>query len=477
MECALDNNCPALRRIAELEAMLKQAVEKIKELETRLKTDSSNSSKPPSGDGLGKNTHQRSLRKKSGLKPGGQPGHPGSGPEWSDNPDHTEPHALNACPHCGVDLSGVKGRVVRRRQSTDIPPPEAPKTTEHQLWEKTCFNCGGECVGEFPPNIKAPTQYGPQLMTRAALINNAYQFIPLARASELMRDFFLCPMSGGTIVNAGKRLFENTERPEIVIKDQLRKVDVLNADESTMRGPGGNHHIHFAGTERLSHLGFHKSRGNDAMDEIGILPEFKGTLVTDFYPAYERYGRRHGACGAHALRELNGVGMLMEGQSWANRMSESIMAIKEAVDEAKAQGLGKLEERKLAVLLKEYDAAIKAGARQNKVVLADLETGRRGAKKTKAVNLLARLHLKRDRVLLFAHDFSVPFDNNLAERGVRMSKVKQKISGAFRGKDGGRIYCRIRSYVDTARKNGVTAFKAVLDAFLGKPFIPATDSS
>lgn len=473
----MDNNCPALRRLAELEAMLKQATERIKELEARLKTDSSNSSKPSGSDGLGKKTHQRSLRKKSGRKPGGQKGHPGSGPEWSDNPDHAEPHALNACPNCGVDLSGVKGRVVRRRQSTDIPPPEAPKITEHQLVEKACPHCGEKCIGEFPPDIKAPTQYGPQLMARAALLNNAYQFIPLARASELMRDFFLCPMSGGTIVNAGKRLFEITEGAESVIKDQLRKVDVLNADETTMRGPGGNHHVHFAGTERLSHLGFHKSRGNDAMDEIGILPEFKGTLVTDFYPAYERYGTRHGKCGGHLLRELKAVGMLVEGQSWAMRMTDAIMAIKDAVDDAKSKGHGSLGAGELARLTRRYDDAVKSGARQNKVVLADLETGRRGAKKTKALNLLARLHLGKDRVLLFAHDFSVPFDNNLAERGVRMSKVKQKISGVFRGKDGGRIYCRIRSYVDTARKNGVNAFKAVLDAFMGKPFIPTTNTS
>jgi len=473
----MDNNCPAMRRLAELEAMLKQATERIKELEARLKTDSSNSSKPSGSDGLGKKTHQRSIRKKSGRKPGGQKGHPGSGPEWSDNPDHVEPHALNACPHCGVDLSVVEGRVVRRRQSTDIPPPGAPKITEHQLVEKTCPHCGEKCVGEFPPDINAPTQYGPQLLTRAAYVNSAFQFVPLARASELMEAFFLCKMSTGTIVNAGKRLYENTEEPEKAIKEQLRGAAVLNADESPVRGPGGNHHIHFAGTERLSHLGFHKSRGDDAVKEIGILPEFKGTVVSDSYPLYDNYGKRNGACGAHILRELNGVGLLMEGQSWAIRMTDAIMSIKEAVDEAKAKGLDKLGTAKLAALSVKYDAAIKAGARQNKVPLAGLEIGKRGAKKTKAVNLLARLHLKKDRVLLFAHDFSVPFDNNLAERGVRMSKVKQKISGTFRGKDGGKIFCRIRSYVDTARKNGVSAFEAILNAFTGKPFMPTTNTS
>jgi hypothetical protein len=292
-----------------------------------------------------------------------------------------------------------------------------------------------------------------------------------------MEAFFLCKMSTGTIVNAGKRLYEITEEPEKAIKEQLRGVEVLNADESPMRGPDGNHHIHFAGTGRLSHLGFHKSRGDDAVKEIGVLPEFKGTIVSDSYPLYDNYGTRNGACGAHILRELKGVGMLMEGQSWASRMTDAIMSIKEAVDTAKAAGLDKLDAAKLSALTAQYDAAIKTGARQNKVPLAGLEIGKRGAKKTKAVNLLARLHLKKDRVLLFAHDFSVPFDNNLAERGQRMSKVKQKISGTFRGKEAGKMFCRIRSYVDTARKNGMSAFKAILDAFTGKPFMPTTNTS
>jgi hypothetical protein len=350
------------------------------------------------------------------------------------------------------------------------------ETTEHQAIEKVCPKCGRVCTGQFPPGVDGPVQYGAQVNARAAYIGAAYHFIPLARASEMMDNLFNCPMSTGTIVNASRRLFDLTEKSEEAIKEILKKEKLIHVDETPVRSLGANGYIHFAGTESLSHLAFDTSRGLDAIAKIGILPEFKETLVSDFYPAYERYGSRHAGCGAHILRELKHVGLDMEGQGWALRALDAIMDIKRAVDEAKAAGLTSLDPFILAKLCLRYDAAIKAGARQNKTTVDELEVGKRGSKKNKAANLLARLHLKKDRILLFAHDFTVPFDNNLAERGVRMSKVKQKISGSYRGEDGAKIYCRIRSYVDTARKQGVDPFKAILDAFHGNPFMPLGDT-
>lgn len=508
----MDKTCPAHRRITELEARAeklalrsksdrlevrrlkslvkglkaqlksgKDAISKlqaeVKEFKARLKLDSGNSSKPPSSDGLGRKTHQRSLRQKSGRKAGGQFGHPGACLAWSDSPDHIVPHAVDACPECECGLHGVDGRVAARRQVKDIPPPPRLETTEHQAIEKVCPKCGRVCAGQFPPGVDGPVQYGPQADARAAYIGAAYQFIPLARASEMMGKLFNCPMSTGTIVNAARRLFELTEKPEEAIKKILKKEKLIHVDETPVRSLGANGHIHFAGTERLSHLGFDASRGLDAIAKIGILPEFKGTLVSDFYSAYENYGRRHAGCGAHILRELKHVGMDMEGQGWALQALDAIMDIKRAVDGAKAAGLPRLDPVTLARLSSRYDAAVKAGARQNKTTVDELEVGRRGAKKSKAANLLARLHLKKERILLFAHDFAVPFDNNLAERGVRMSKVKQRISGCYRGKEGAKIYCRIRSYVDTARKHGVDPFEAILGAFHGNPFMPLGDTA
>ena len=462
--------------ISKLEAEKKELEAKVKELEGRLKLDSGNSSKPPSSDGLGRKTHQRSLRERTGRILGGQHGHPGACLAWSDSPEHIAPHAVDACPECECGLHGVDGRVAARRQVKDIPPPPPLVTTEHHAIEKVCPKCGRVCTGPSPPGVDGPVQYGAQLNARAAYIGAAYQFIPLARASEMMGKLFNCPMSTGTIVNAARRLFDLTKKPEEAIKEILKKEQLLHVDETPVRSLGANGYIHFAGTERLSHLAFDTSRGIDAVEIIGILPEFKEAIVSDFYPAYDRYGTRHGGCGAHILRELKHVGMDMEGQGWAFRAIDAIMDIKRAVDVAKAAGLTRIDPFILCKLSLRYDAAIKAGARQNKTTVGELEVGRRGAKKSKAANLLARLHLKKERILLSAHDFAVPFDNNLAERGVRMSKVKQKISGCHRGKEGAKIYYGIRSYVDTARKQGIDPFKAILDAFHGNPFMPLGDT-
>ena len=252
---------------------------------------------------------------------------------------------------------------------------------------------------------------------------------------------------------------------------------MAGCDETGVRAVGSLHWLHTVSTQFLTWYSAHKRRGREAMDAAGILCDYRGCAVHDFWDSYLKYGCDHAFCNGHLLRELVFLWEEQE-QKWAKSMIDHLLDIKEAVDTARTAGLTALPDSDLDRFCKRYECIVDVGYAQNPVTEAPAAPKRRGRRKqTKARNLLDRFRDHPDGILAFMRNFSIPFDNNLAERDLRMMKLRQKISGTFRNFDALVNFCRIRGYVSTARKNGHNALDALRRVFLGDPFVPAINTS
>jgi len=449
-------------RIAELE-------ERVKELEARLKMNSTNSHKPPSSDGPAK---PPVLKRKKGERPsGGQRGHEGHTLRMVDNPEETVVHSPRECSSCGRPLGSVKPEEeCERRQVFDLPPINIA-VTEHRSERKVCPRCGELNRAPFPHGVEAPAQYGNRLKAFASYLN-CYQLIPLGRACEMIGDIFGHEICEATLVSATSAMSEILEPVMDAIGRGLLASSVLNLDETGMSVEGKGNWLHVTSTDELTLYAVHGRRGRQAMNSIGILPLFTGTIVHDFWRPYFAFPCRHALCNAHILRELKYVHEVL-GQLWAGKMIKLLLDIKAAVDEREEKGFSSLSWWKGGKFTAAYQEILDTGFLENPPPDRSGEARKRGRpKKTKALNLLERMRDYRKEILLFMKDFSVGFDNNLSERDLRMAKVKMKISGTFRSWDGAHAFCRIRSYVSTAKKNSIPVIQALEDALNGKPFIP-----
>jgi transposase/uncharacterized coiled-coil protein SlyX len=443
--------------------------ERVKQLESQINTNSRNSGKPPSSDGL---KRTKSLRKKSGKKSGAQKGHPGHTLEMVDHPDKVELHRVTLCQCCGASLTGKPSESVERRQVVDTPPLKL-EATEHRAEQKTCHICGTVNKADFPDGVNQPVQYGPRIKSLATYMNQ-YQLIPYDRVEEFFKDLFGQPFSEGSLFTANQVLYESLEGFEQETKRLILNEPVICCDETGARVEGKNHWLHVACTPKLTCYGIYPKRGSEAMDEMGILPLYTGIAKHDCLPPYFKYKDFiDSLCNAHHLRELTWVFENLN-QVWAQQMYDLLLDAKAAVDEAKENSKTHLELDQLTGFLSRYSSAIALGYEENPFFEAwPPPKGKRGRpKKTKPRNLLERLHRYRTETLNFMFDFRIPFDNNQAERDLRMTKVQQKISGGFRSLHGAKIFCRIRSYISTAKKNSVPVLDVIRDAFLGHPFVP-----
>ena len=465
----MDRRIHALeRQVQDLTVRLDASEQRVRQLEDQLSRNSRNSSKPPSTDGF-KKPAPKSLRQKTERKPGGQPGHTGQTLAMVDKPDHTELHKVECCAGCGLSLAQQSPDSIEKRQVHDLPPLRLI-VTEHQVETKTC-SCGHLNKAAFPRGVSAPVQYGCGIKASAVYLKN-YQFLPYARTCELLNDLFGCPMSEGTLANIISQSYELAENPVEKIRDLIERAEVAHFDETGSRVESKLWWMHSASTAETTYYDIHRKRGSEAFEDIGILSEFIGRAIHDFWKPYFGYNCLHGLCNAHHLRELIFVHEQYQ-QNWADDMIKCLLDIKDAVHLAR-QTTDRLDSQQIQHFEDKYQRILDEGYAQNPLppqpFNAKKKRGRR--KKTKARNLLERLDTHRDEALAFMYDFNVPFDNNQAERDLRMMKVQQKISGMFRTEDGAKAFCRIRSYISTARKNAIGAMDALTRLFNGSPFIP-----
>jgi transposase len=432
------------------------------ELEALFAKDSHNSSRPPSSDPpWAKRT--RSLRRPSGRRPGGQAGHHGETLRMSAHPCRIVEHRPRQCRNCHAAL--FKSQIVRhlRQQVWEVVPAKL-KVTEHRLALLRCSQCGQTTRGEFPNSVRSGVQYGPGVKARVLYLQQ-YQLLPYARTSEAMRDLFGCQLSAGTVSNIVRECSDALVETELKIKRQLRRSSVIHADETGLRVNKRLHYVHVASTPSFTHYAAASHRGHTAIDEINVLPRYRGTCVHDGWLAYTHYNQcRHALCGVHLLRELIYFEELGEEiAAWAAPLKELLLEMKAEVERAGAQGESQLCADQLAELTGSYDRLVAAGLRAQPPPELPEQVQKQ------ARNLLLRLERRKQEVLLFLTDFSVPFDNNPAERDLRMVKLQQKTSGCFRSEEGARRFCRIRSYLSTMRKQGKGVLRALERACRGEP--------
>ena len=457
-------------QVERLTAQVSELRAENEELRGRLGTDSHNSSKPPSSDGPGSKPHPKSRREPSGRKPGGQPGHVGQTLRQVETPDEIVVHSPLACRGCGQGLD--EAAVVRRerRQVLDLPPVRV-QVTEHQAETRRCAGCGVETSGPFPAGVDAPVQYGAGV-TGLAVYLNQEQLLPEERTCRVLAEVFGCPISEATLERAVGMCHAELAAVEAAIKQGVSEAEVAHFDETGARVGGKRFWLHVASTARLTFYATHPKRGREAMDALGVLPAFRGRAVHDGLSSYGQYQDcTHALCNAHHLRELIFVEEQLK-QAWANDLKTLLLEIKQAVDAARAGGLVAVPVETKRDFLNRYDAILADGARANP---PPAPTGKRGRpKRGKAGSLVDRLRTHKAETLAFLEDFTVPFDNNQAERDIRMTKVRQKISGGFRTTTGANRFSRIRGYISTLRKQGVPIFAALANALSGTPPMPAT---
>ncbi len=462
--------------VESLLAQIRLLAERVEKLEDQLGKNSRNSGKPPSSDGL-KKPAPRSLRLRSGKASGGQPGHAGETLKMVSEPDHIEVHAVASCPHCQTDLSEIEATGYLSRQVFDLPPVTI-EVTEHRAEVKQCPACRKTVEASFPAGVTQPVQYGPRLCAQAVYLHH-YHFIPLERTSEIFADLYRHSASEGTIVNVAERLGEQVRPVVAEVKRQLTMQEpVVHLDETGLRVEGRLQWLHSASSDRLTYYAVHAKRGHAAMDAIGILPNLAGVAVHDDWQPYWHYtDRAHSLCNAHHLRQLR---FLVERyqQPWAAEMSQLLCEMKAATDQARHAALP-LSPAHLADFESRYDEILLAGFAQNPEPPPDpVAPKKRGRpKRTPPQNFLHHLRSHKPETLAFLFDLSIPFDNNQAERDIRMVKVKQKVSGTFRSQDGADLFCLIRSYISTVRKNGHPVLNALVAALNGQPIMPPIRAS
>jgi transposase len=449
--------------------------ERLQQVEDRLSKNSSNSGKPPSTDGYEKPA-PKSRRRRSGKKSGGQKGHVGHTLKMVEKPDEIVVHPVDSCAHCRKSLKRVKAAGVEKRQVLDLPGVRL-LATEHQAEIKNCPECRKLTKAAFPIGVTQAVQYGQRIKSQMVYFHE-YQLLPLERTTETLHDLYNQDIAEDTILFACQELAKKVAPVQAAVKDHLTyTAKVVRFDESGARVTGKLHWFHVSCTEYLTYYAVHAKRGKIAMNAIGILPNFKGRAIHDDLSSYFLYGCRHGLCNTHHLRSLE---FLLERhpQAWVKKLKELLLEIKAAVERAVSKAKTKLSAKTLANFSSRYDAILKQGFKQcPSQAEPERQKPKRGRpKQSFAKNLLDRLRDHKEAVLAFMYDFNVPFENNLAERDIRMLKVKQKISGCFRSFNGAEIFCIIRGYISTARKNKQRVLESLHSAFCGQPYYPTLTS-
>lgn len=438
-----------------LKGLVVALTQEITELKAKLNKNSKNSNKPPSSDGPKKGTVKNS-RTTSEKKTGGQAGHEGKTKALNSSPDTVvELKPKEEC-ECGGQVIVLNDNYTVR-QVNDIMLPKTI-TVEYQAKDGRCEKCGKIHKASFPKGVEGLVSYGDNLQAIVTYLTT-YQLVPLKRTTELVKDLFGINISQGTVVASGEEAYEKLADTEECIKEEVIESDVAGFDESGIRVAGKNHWLHSASTETCTVYSIHPKRGVEAMDEMGILPRFRGTAIHDHWKSYYHYLCAHGECNQHHLRHLQ---YLYEdlGCDWAGEMICLLLRVKYHVDLTK---LFKPEDQEANSLGQED---IETYERMYRDIL---ETARITMEEAPldSQRMIKRLSKFEQETLLFMYDFSVPFTNNISERDIRMPKAKQKISGGFRTKNGADVFARIRGFVSTAKKRSKNVMDGMIAVFKG----------
>lgn len=440
----------AISRLTKENEELKQ---RVKDLEFRLSKDSHNSSKPPSSDGYQKKpiVNQRT---KTGRSLGGQPGHKSNAKPFHEHPDRVYYHFPNGC-DCGTAYWEEKP--YETFQVIDLPPIKA-YVTEHRKMKYRCRNCGEEFSGEFSATKGNRIQYGPKVRSLAAYLNQ-YQIIPYNRLKEMFKDLLSIDLSEGSLVNFVKETGKGLNAFKKHVNGCLKHARVLHSDETGVRFEGKTGWMHVVSNQQFTYLHADKSRGRQAIEQMDILPDFTGVLVHDRFGSYfGNWKFRHGLCNAHILREL----IYFEEQGdkpWATEIKKLLLKAKEKKDSGVA-----IRKHYITRVGNSYRKIVR-GELQKETYKVKPSKAKGRPKKSEDHNFLIALNKYWREILLYIEEEDVPFDNNQAERDLRMIKAKQKISGCFRSTTGAESFAIIRSYLSTMKKNNLPILSGLNQIF------------
>jgi transposase len=451
---------------AALREALAELQSQVADLAAQVKTNSRNSSKPPSSDGPARPA-PKSLRGRSGRRPGRPEGQPGVTMELTENPDKKVKHRPAKCGCCGKSLKNAQVTAVERRQVIDISPVRAV-TTEHHVLTVKC-GCGCETKARAPDGVTAPVQYGPRIMGTGICLWHG-QFLSRDRACQALSEMFGCAPSPGALAAAARKTAGFLAPALAAVTRHLIAAEVVHFDETGFRTAGKLAWVHCASAGKYALFTVHARRGKDGMKAAGVLPSFAGIAVHDAWAPYDTFGdvAGHALCGAHVLRELVAVTETGTdlGRTWAQQAIDALLALNEAAGAARAAGQAAIDAQTRKKHQDWYRQAAETGI--------TLNAGRQGKLQQKRNALATRMKDREDDYLRFARDLRVPFTNNEAEQAIRMSKLRIKISGCMRSMAGAEEFCALRSYLATTARHGIGALDALTAAFQGQPWIPQT---
>lgn len=432
-------------------------------LANQLGLNSKNSSKPPASDP----NREKKLKEPGDRKPGGQHGHIGTTLKQVSDPDQIKELKVDrsTLPDGSWRIIGYETRQVVDVDISSFVTEWRAEVLEHQN--------GKRYVAEFPKEVTRPVQYGINVKVNAVYMSQ-FQLIPYNRIEDHFQDQLGIPISVGTINNFNKDAFERLESFESWVKEQLGSSPLVHGDETGINIGGKGRWLHTVCNDNFTYYYPHDKRGGVAIDEMGVLPTYKGIICHDHWKPYFNYGGAHSLCNAHHLRELERA-VEQDKQKWAEQMILLLKEINKAVNDSGGRleiAVSEQHRKRYRELL--HEAERECPPPEEPAVKKKGKTARSTAR-----NLLERLQKFENETLRFMDDDIVPFSNNQAENDLRMTKVQQKISGCFRSMDGAKMFCRIRSYLSTCRKQGISASEGLRLLFQGKwpAFMAAKEQS
>ena len=425
-------------------------------MEKNTRKTSANSSKPSS-----RTEKDQSALSHPGTHTKGKPYDPSRSAN-TRTVETVEVSKVSSCEECGEDLRTVRPEGHERRTQIDIVFEKVVSHVDAEI--KSCPHCGSETRAPFPETFSGPVQYGSGIKAYALNLLIA-QMVALKRVQQSIQTLIGLAISEATILKYVLQLHLALTRWERMAIERILTQPAMHVDETSIRVDKRNHWIHVCSAGDITLKFVHEKRGLEAMTAIGIIPKYGGVIVHDCWASYLSYEHcRHGLCGAHLLRELTFI-VEANGYAWAGNMKRLLQQTCSRVSKRKRK---RLTPREYEALQKRYRNILTRGERELPPIPAK-HNGKRGrVAKSDAHNLWERLKEHETAVLLFARDPNVPFTNNRAERDLRMSKVKQKVSGCFRKAEFAQAYCRISSYLQTMANQGFNPLVAIQMALSGQ---------